>query len=432
MTPDNSGNTGNVDLMVHDMIGRLFEEPEPTHRTDLADGAIAHGMAVTRRRGFAVAGATLSVLAVVAGAVATAGRGVGPGGGDWSLDAGSTTKISPQTYEDDGPTYADRQREIIQQLPTLVGRLFGVPLSQDQRYAGSVTYMRTGDLIPGVMLNFAGGRASVRFDGVDRSGYEEAFAKASSAPVAVAGGSIRVAVLSSGGESGDSGFNAWYEFAPTDKSQQTVRFSIHGEGKTAPVSAAAFQKLVGTESFAQLQHVLDPSVQASESAVQLRKPVEAKINAEASTVLPPGFRLKFNPGAPGALELVSREGVNTFAWVAIDTGKQPQIACPAVSLCFAPYSGEALSKVVEPDGKTRLGVYAGWTGTAKDSSVVISVFGKSQPMTSAGLDPVQMGKPTETAPQGPGLTPQQAMAIVKAPGVAKVIADVTKLAALYD
>ncbi|WP_194925266.1 hypothetical protein, partial [Catenulispora pinisilvae] len=78
MTPDDS------DLSVHDVIGRLFEEPEPTHRTNLADGAIAYGMAASRRRGFAVAGATLSVLAVVAGAVGVAGGVDGSGGGGLS------------------------------------------------------------------------------------------------------------------------------------------------------------------------------------------------------------------------------------------------------------------------------------------------------------------------------------------------------------
>jgi hypothetical protein len=41
-----------------------------------------------------------------------------------------------------------------------------------------------------------------------------------------------------------------------------------------------------------------------------------------------------------------------------------------------------------------------------------------------------MGKPVETAPQGPGLTPQQARAIVKAPGITKVIDDVQRLAML--
>jgi len=95
--------TDDADLMVHAMIGRLFEEPEPTHRTDLADSAIAHGMAATRRRGFAVAGATLSVLAVVAGAAVVSGGSQGGG----RFGAGDTG-ASSQAYEDSRPTYADR------------------------------------------------------------------------------------------------------------------------------------------------------------------------------------------------------------------------------------------------------------------------------------------------------------------------------------
>jgi hypothetical protein len=433
----------NSDLMVHAVIGRLFEGPEPTHRADLAEGAIAHGTAVTRRRGFAVAGATLSVLAVVAGAAVVAG---GSGGsGDWSL--GPSARISPQAYEDAAPTYADRQREITEQLPKVFGALLpaGVTVTPDPKRAGSGggTYMKTGDYEPETMLRSGGRYYPVEFAGPttadDLSGYSDAFAKEKAAPIAVAGGSIRMAVVPDGTGPARSGFfDAWYEFKPADAAKPAFRFMLYsgeaGETGTTPIDAAAFKKMVESPGFAGLQQLFDPSVQASAAAVRERYGIEAKINAEAEKVLPPGFRLKLNPGAPGQLELVGPGGVNTFQWGAI-SGTQQQIDCPARSLCFAVPDGR--SATVGPDGRARLGSYEGWTGSSKDSSVGVSVYGK--PMTGSVMDPIkpgqpagplQLGKPVETAPQGPGLTPQQAMAIVKAPGVAKVIADVQKLAAM--
>ncbi|MEZ0107344.1 hypothetical protein ABH920_001335 [Catenulispora sp. EB89] len=430
MTPANSENPENTDLMVHDMIGRLFDEPEPMHRTDLADGAIAQGMAVTRRRGFAVAGATLSVLAVIGGAVAMAGGANNSGGGgDWSINTDSTPQIAPQAYDDPGPTYADRQREIIEQLPSVLRPLLpaGVTVSPNQTDAAGGSSMLTGDYVPTIVLRSGGGDYPLHFDISDDTGYASAFARGTSPSIAVAGGTIRVAVVPSGTESPLHGFSAWYEFTPTG-SKQVFHFYLYGSGSTTPISPTAFRKMVESPAFAKLRQLLDPSVPASADAVRQRFALEAKINAEAEKVLPPGFRLKFNPGAPGALELVGPGGVNTFEWFSL-LGKDQQISCPAQSLCFVPYSGNGIGSTVGPDGKARLGVYGGWTGKSADSSVVIHVFGKSELGTS--VDPTQMGKPLETAPQGPGLTPQQAMAIVKAPGVAKVIEDVTKLAGLY-
>ncbi|MEY9861297.1 hypothetical protein ABH935_006937 [Catenulispora sp. GAS73] len=429
MTPANSENRDTTDLMVHDMIGRLFEEPEPMHRTDLADGAIAQGMAVTRRRGFTVAGATLSVLVVVGGAVAMAGGGPRTGGGDWSLGPDPTANIAPQAYEDTGPTYADRQREIVEQLPSVFRPLLpaGVTVSPNQTQAAGGSSMLTGDYVPGIVLRSGGDDYPLRFDNTDAAGYASAFARASSPSIAVAGGTIRVAVVQGGTESPQHGFSAWYEFTPTD-SKQAFHFYLYGSGSTTPISPTAFQHMVESPAFAKLRQLLDPSVPASADAVRQRYATEAKINAEAQKALPPGFRLKLNPGAPGGLELVGPGGVNTFEWFSL-LGKDQQISCPAQSLCFAPYSGDGLGSTVGPDSKARLGVYGGWTGKSADSSVVIHVFGKSELGTS--VDPTQMGKPTETGPQGPGLTPQQAMAIVKAPNVATVIADVQKLAALY-
>lgn len=425
--------TENSDLLVHDVIGRLFEEPEPTHRADLAAGAIAQGMAVTRRRGFAVAGATLSVLAVVAGAVTVAGGGTGSGGGDWSIGTGTGT-VSPQAFEDSAPTYSDRAREIAAQLPATFGALLprGMKAFPDRTIFSSSTSMLTGDYAPSVEMSSGGKDFGVHFDVGEDTGYADAFARTSAAPIAVAGGTIRVAVVAEGTESDSGpGFSAWYEFKPTDAAAQVLHFMVdsHGEGQsTTPIDAAAFQKMVEAPGFAKLRQLLDPSVPASAAAVRARYSLEAKINAEAKTVLPAGFRLKLSPGAPGGLELVGPGGVNTFEWYAL-AGSQDQISCPADSLCYGAHSGTPMKKV-DPDGKARLGVYAGWTGTSKDSSVVLDVLGK--PAAGTSVDPMQLGKPVETAPQGPGLTPQQARAIIQAPGAPQVIKDVTRLASMAD
>lgn len=152
------------------------------------------------------------------------------------------------------------------------------------------------------------------------------------------------------------------------------------------------------------------------------------MNAEAAKVLPPGFRLKLNPGAPGALELVGPQGVNTFEWGSFP-GLQ-ESSCPVGTLC-ATVDSNHRPKQVGPDGKPRLGIYTGWTTTKSSGQVIVlRVLGKPQ-AGSMPVDPTEMGKPVETAPQGPGLTPQQAMAIVKAPGIAKVIDDVQRLAVLH-
>lgn len=424
----------NSDLMVHAVIGRLFEEPEPTHRANLAEGAIAQGMAADRRRGFAVAGATLSVLAVVAGAATVAG---GSGGGSWSLGTQSAN-VSPQAYEDDGPTYADRQREIVEQLPGVLAPLLpaGMTVRRDPR-VGNTTSIVTGESGPAFVVESGGAEYVLHLDGDDDRDSSEAFAKDSVKPVAVTGGSIRMSVPSNDDKKGP----VFYEFKPTDAAAPPVRFDIYGfrvptPFSSSPIDATAFKKMVEAPGFAKLRQLLDPSVQASAAAVRKRYAIEAKINAEAGTVLPPGFRLKLSPGAPGELELVGPEGVNAFGWRSA-TGAKDNIKCPAEALCFvssdvmSSTTGDFPFQKMGPDGKARLGMYAGWVGKSTDSSVTISVFGKPQTFSSMRFpDPAAIGKPVETAPQGPGLTPQEARAIIDAPGLPKVIADVQKLVAL--
>ncbi|GAA1989135.1 hypothetical protein [Catenulispora subtropica] len=417
----------NSDLVVHAVIGRLFEEPEPTHRADLADGAIAQGMAANRRRGFAVAGATLSVLAVVAGAATVAG---GRGGGSWSLGTESAN-VSPQSYEDAGPTYADRQREIAEQLPGVLGPLLpaGMTVRRDPQIGNDSKSFLTGDFSPAFAVESGGTEYVLQIIGGE-SGAAEAFAKASVKPVAVTGGSIRMTVPSGDSTKGP----VYYEFTPTDAAAPPVRFAVFGfrtptPFDSSPIDATAFKKMVEAPGFAKLRQLLDPSAKASAAAVRKRYTIEAKINAEAGTVLPPGFRLKLSPGAPGELELVGPDGVNAFQWHSL-TGAEDQIKCPAEALCFVPSDGPGFQKM-GPDGKARLGVYAGWVGKSTDSSVTLSVFGKPQTFTSMTFpDVLEIGKPVETAPQGPGLTPQEARAIIEAPGLPKVIADVQKLVAL--
>ncbi|MEY9926033.1 hypothetical protein ABH926_000653 [Catenulispora sp. GP43] len=420
----------NSDLMVHDVIGRLFEGPEPTHRADLADGAISQGMAVTRRRGFAVAGATLSVLAVVAGAATVSGTGAGSG--DWSLGP-DTGSISPQAYEDSGPTYADREREIVEQLPGLLGPLLpaGMTVRRDPLAGNDSTTMATGVFSPAFVLKSGGVEYIL---GIDNDGGETAggFAKASAKPVAVTGGSIRMTAPSTSNSEGP----VCYEFTPTDTAAPPVRFVVFGFRTptpidASPIDATAFKKMVEAPGFAKVRQLLDPSARASAAAVRERYTIEAKIDAEAKTVLPPGFRLKLSPGAPGELELVGPEGVDAFQWFNTTgpKGSQGQISCPADSVCFTAHGGPHFSKM-GPDGRARLGIYVGWAGASTDSSVVLQVFGKSGAGAATGAY-VATGAPgSETAPQGPGLTPQQARAIIDAPGVATVIADVQKLVTL--
>lgn len=421
--------TEDADLMVHDLIGRLFEEPEPTHRSDLADGAIAHGMAVTRRRGFAVAGATLGVLGVVAGAFAVSGGG--QGSGDWSVGS-DTGQISSQAYEDSGPTYADRQREIVEQLPGVLGSVLpaGVTVSPDQKDAGNGVDIQSGTYFPTLMLRSGGTDFRLTFDGAadDAAAYTNAFAQRNIAPVSATGGTIRVLMdPPNQTPSGAHGSSAWYEFTPADKAEPVFRFWIYGDGKASPIDVAAFQAMTAKPGFAKLRQLQDPSVQASAGTVRQRYTIEAKINAEAKTILPPGFRLKLNPGALGGLELVGPRGVNAFAWESL-TGSTAPIPCPLGALC---YSGQGIGSLhkLGPDGKPRLGLYTGYTGPTEAGSMMLHVFGK--PAAGGMTDPAAVGKPgSETAPQGPGLTPQEAKAIITAPGAAKVIADVQNLAAV--
>ncbi|MBW8807212.1 MAG: hypothetical protein JF587_25680, partial [Catenulisporales bacterium] len=238
----------NSDLVVHAVIGRLFEEPEPTHRADLADGAIAQGMAANRRRGFAVAGATLSVLAVVAGAATVAG---GPGGGSWSLGTESAN-VSPRAYEDAGPTYADRQREIAEQLPGVLGPLLpaGMTVRRDPRIGNDSMSFLTGDFSPAFAVESGGTEYVLQIRG-DDSEAAAAFANASVKPVAVTGGSIRMTVPSNDSTKGP----VYYEFTPTDAAAPPVRFVVFGfraptPFDSSPIDATAFKKMVEAPGFA--------------------------------------------------------------------------------------------------------------------------------------------------------------------------------------
>ncbi|MBS2552911.1 hypothetical protein KGQ19_39270 [Catenulispora sp. NL8] len=413
MTRDDS------DLLVHDVIGRLFEEPEPMHRTDLADGAIAQGMAASRRRGFAVAGATLSVLAVVAGAVTVAGGVRGSGSGDWSLGTDSG-KVSGGAYESDAPTYADRQREVVEQLPGALRPLLpaGVTI-QDVPRPGAIIDMPTGDFEPEFTLRWHGIDCYLQLDPSGRNA-TDVLDKAGAKPVAVAGGSIRTA---------PGHGMTWYEYAPSDLAAPKIYFMIYSsvQGTAGPIDAAAFQQMVQAPGFAKVRQLLDPSVPASAAAVRERYAIEAKINAEAAKVLPPGFRLKLNPGTPLGFELVGPNGVNTFQWYAIPDDTRA-VDCPVGSLCYRAPGANGKVTQAHPDGKGRFGTYLYGAGTAPDPLFSLEVGGVPKAGdTTGGVEP---GKPVETAPQGPGLTPQQAMAIVRAPGLAKVITDVQKLVAL--
>lgn len=411
----------NSDLLVHDVIGRLFEEPEPLHRADLADGAIAQGMAVTRRRGFAVAGATVSVLAVVAGTMAVAGGGRG-NGNDWSL-APDARQVAPQAFEDPAPSYSDRQREIMAQLPGALGPLLpaGMTLSRDPEHTFGSTSMLTGDFGPAFVLRSGGTTYYLSID-IDGTGSPNAPATR----VAVTGGSILMAVSHAPDSRSGGSSSAWYEFAPSDAAAPKFSFTIDGPGDTAPIDIAAFKKMVEAQGFTKVRQLMDPNVRASAAAVKHRYALEAQINAEAARILPPGFRLKLNPAAPEMIELVGPEGVNTFDWE-VFTGPKPQNACGAGFLCYAP-DHDTKGGRVGPDGVARLGVYWSGSGAPADPQFSFSVFGTPRTgKNTATYWPILGKDGSETAPQGPGLTPQQARAIMKAPGAAKVIADVQKL-----
>jgi hypothetical protein len=408
MEPENS------DLMVHDMIGRLFDGPEPAHRADLADGAIAGGVAATRRRGFAVAGATLSVLAVVGGAVALAG-GVHGSGGDWSVE--SSGPVSTQAYENDAPTYADRQREIYERLRGVLGPLLpaGFTFMDDPKIAdGGMFDKQTGDYSQLVQLRWLGSEYHLRIDTDGYASEKYVLGPAGAKPIAVAGGSIRMATKQAETD---------YEYIPSDPAAPKIYIEISSDDPSATTPAideAGFKAMVQAPGFAALRWLLDPSVPASAAAVRERYAIEAKVNAEAAKVLPPGFRFKLSPGTPGELELVGPEGVNGFDWYSHDD--QPGSGCSAGALCY----GDSHAR---PDGKARLGWYTYGAGTASDPAITVRVIGLPMPGHQQTED-LPLGKNVETAPLGPGLTPQEAMAIVKAPGVSRVIADVQKLAAM--
>jgi hypothetical protein len=412
------------DLLVHDVIGRLFEEPEPTHRADLADGAIAHGMAVMRRRGFAVAGATFSVLAVIAAAAVIGGASRGPGN-DWSL-APDARQMAPQAFEDSAPSYSDRQREIIEQLPGLLQPLLPARVTVHSGVGASGgTNMATADYSPGFLLSTPAGQFSLELF-PEGQGFDEGLTKSLAKPVTVTGGSILYAARQTPGPENSTYTEAYYEFAPSDSAALKVYFMITGVGKASPVDAAAFQKMVEAPGFVKIRQLLDPSIPASAAAVRHRYDVEAKMNALAVTVLPSGFRLKLNPGAPLALELVGPTGVNTFAWYVLEK-KGPD--CATDALCFQRSSPEnAPIGRVGPDGMPRLGAYTWMPGAAGDPEVGIAIAGTPRTGDPGGLPWGLLGKPDSgAAPQGVGLTPQEARAILKAPGLSKVINGVNQL-----
>lgn len=416
------------DLLVHDVIGRLFEEPEPTHRADLADGAIARGMAVTRRRGLAVAGAMFSVLAVIAGAAVVGGAGRGAGN-DWSLSTGASP-MAPQAFEDPAPSYSDRQREIIEQLPGLLQPLLPARMTVHSGLAGSPGGMDeyTADFAPRFVLSTQTGDFNIEFYPAGR-GFDENLAKTLAKPVTVTGGSILYGAGQTPGPDNTVDTQAYYEFAPSDSAAPKVYFMITGSGGASPVDAAAFRKMVEAPGFAKVRQLLDPSVPASPAAVRHRYDIEAKINTFTVAVLPAGFRLKLNPGAPQALEIVGPSGVNTFDWYAFGGGSKPQqIACPADALCFRPEQENAAFTEVGPDGKARLGSYTRGSATPSDPEVVVEIAGTPKTGYPAGSLWGTLGRDgSETAPQGPGLTPQQARAILTAPGLSKMIDGVRRL-----
>lgn len=400
---------------VRTLIDRLFDD-EPPHRPGMAETSIAYGASAARRRGYTVAVAAVGVLAVAAGAVAVVDR-VDGAGNDWTLHPGDGATVSASTYEDQGPTYADKVREIDAELPGLLNPL--LPSSMLVRYKldqpGGPMSSRTGDVSPDFALQAGTTEYVLQFD-ADGTGYEEAFAHSPAAvPVPVKNGTIRVRTLPSSGASGEDRFSTWFEFKPSDPSKPALRMLVYGNGKTGPLDAAAAKKLVDAQGFAAITALLDPATPASAAVVRQRHQIEDRINAEAARVLPPGFRLKLSPAIPGTFELVGPHGVDTFLWQAEGGGT----CLPQGALCYS--YGYQPARTVGPDGKPRLGVYSYLLGGGKATTVNIMVLGK--PALGMDTDPAALGKPVETAPQGPGLTPQEAMAIMKAPGLTQVIAD---------
>lgn len=407
------------DSTVRALIDRLFEGDEPPHRPGMADASIAHGASATRRRGYAVVGVSLSVLVVAAGAVAFSGGA--SRGNDWSVkpEPGTTGTAS---YEDSQPTYSDKQREIFGELPGLLTPLLppGMALVRDPTRFGPMS-ASTGDFSPEFKLRSSTGEYYLQVNAD-----EATFARTLSAvPVAVAGGSVRVQTVPRSDGSGGSMFDTYLEYTPADGSKTPIRLLVYGSGNSGPLDTAAFVKIVNAPGFQAVATLLDPAVPASAAAVRQRFQIEDRINAETTGVLPPGFQLKLSPAIPAGLELVGPSGVNIFEW-AIPQGTNNAAACPAGTLCYSDGNGGKFNPVAL-DGRPRLGTYGYVLGDGSGKTVYVTISGK--PALGMSTAPEAIGKPSsESAPLGRGLTPQQARAIMQAPGLVKAIDDVNKVA----
>lgn len=416
-TPDNP------DLAVRALIDRLFDDVEPPHRGGMADVSISHGATTARRHGYTVAGAAACVLAIAAGAVVVANPSGGTGE-DWTLGPNPGTSAPVSAYEDPGPTYADKVREIDAELPRLLTPLLppGTTVRYDSTRRGAVSQL-TGDVLPDFLLHTSAGDAVLQIDSATTD-YEGAFAVSpATTPLPVEGGSIRARTLPSATA---GGFSTWFEYKPTDTSKPPIHLLIYGSSKAAdsPLDTEAFRRLADAPGFTALATLLNPATPASTATVRQRHQLEDRIATETAGVLPPGFRLKLSPAAPATLELIGPNGVNTFQW----DGSPNSTDCRTATLCYRPEIDGVTFRSVDPDGKPRMGVYE-YTPTgakAPAGTVYLTVAGK--PGVGAYTNPSNLGRPdSEPAPQGPGLTPQQARAILGSPGVAQVIRQVNTL-----
>jgi hypothetical protein len=397
---------------VRDLIDRLFDGIEPPHRPGMADTTIAYGRAAaTRRRGFAVAGAAAGVLAVAAGAAVVGGgwRGggqAGPGTGNPSWHG------LPPTYEYSNPSYPDKIREIETELPGMLTPLLpaGMTVGFERE---SVNTGQNGVVSPVFTLRTATGNARWQVDTED-AGYERFFSEdPATKAVPVDGGSLRVRTL----HSARGQYSTYVEYTPADKHKPMIRFEIDGsESGAAPLDAEVFVKLVNAPGFAAIATLVDPATPASHAAVLQRYQMESRINADAASLLPAGFLFRLDPVVPGMLDLVGPDGVNVFEWHTTDVPTK----CSQSTLC---YQGSIPYSPVGMDGKSRTGFYE---YTVHGITVYINVFPTI--VTAAGTDPVKVGIQNEqnTTPVGSGLTPQEALAIAKAPNVAQVIAQVNQ------
>lgn len=407
------------DVAVRDLIDRLFDDVEPPHRAGMAEASIAHGASAVRRRGYLVAGATLGVVAVAAGAVAVGGR-ISGGGEDWSLPPGPAGAAAPGEFEDPQPSYSDKMREIETQLPVLLGPLLpaGVTVRHDPSRMGPMN-LSTGDISSEFLLRRGAREVVLQVDS-DPQGFE----RPGGTPVAVAGGSFRMWTTGTGAY-GSPGFTNWFLYTPADTAESPIRIMIYGNGKDGVLDASDFTKLLNAPGFKAVSDLLDQSKPAGAAAVRQRYQIEDRIDAETAAMLPPGYRLKLSPASPDRLELVGPQGVNGFDWYYFGPGELKGSGCSADVLC---YRDENQSSAVGPDGKPRLGTYTYTFGT---DGGIVSVTVASKPGLGASIDPLQEGKATsETAPLGPGLTPQEAMAIVRTPGLAKIIEQVRQASSL--